>query len=571
MRLRWAGLCLLGALAAVPAFAWLGLNTERAGPAQRPNVLLIVADDLGYSDIGSFGGEIRTPNLDALAARGLRLTGFYASPACSPSRAMLLTGSDNHAAGLGTMAELITAEQRGVPGYEGFLSNRTATLAERLQMLGYETMMAGKWHLGKAHGQLPSDRGFTRSFALLQGDHNHFGYDQSAPYRTAGAARDYRLNGQPVEFPPGAYGDDYFTTQILESLKEQRVGRPFFAYLAFSGPHWPLQAPPEDIARYRDRYDAGPAAIQRARLERMEKLGLVKRGAVPFPVDERAWNALSTQERAFETRKMEIYAAMVDRLDQNVGRIVSYLRKAEQLDNTIIIFLSDNGAEGYSLDRPFDLPNPGKVAGTSIDNSLQSIGTGRSYISLGRLWAQVSSTPFRGVKLEMTEGGIRTPAIVSGPGVRRGGINGSVTHVTDVLPTVLDFVQASVEQVVAGRSVITPEGRSWTSLLAERVAAVRSEQHVEGWELLYRRAVRNGRWKAVFQPSLLPLFKERTPLNQVHWQLFDLKRDPGETHDLSAEQPRRLDEMIRKWDRYAASNKVVLPGGAIAGATGAKR
>lgn len=542
-----------------------------ASAPARPNVLLIVADDLGFSDLGAFGGEIRTSNLDLLAARGVRLTGFYTSSTCSPTRAMLLTGSDNHKVGLGTMAELITPEQRGVPGYEGYLNLRAATLAERLEMLGYATMMSGKWHLGKVPGQLPNDRGFARSFALLQGDHNHFGHDQSPAFRTAGAARDYRLDGHPSELPTDAYGDDYFTSRLLDFLRQDRDGRPFFAYLAFSGPHWPLQAPPEDMARYRHRYDAGPAVIQLARLQRMKALGLVERDIVPYPADERAWRAMSAGDRAFEARKMEIYAAMVDRLDQNVGRVIAYLREAGKLDNTIIIFLSDNGADGYSLDRPFDLPNPGKVPGTEIDNRLESIGTARSYISVGRLWAQVSSTPLHGVKLEMTEGGIRTPAIVAGPGVLRRGSTGAITHVTDVVPTVLDFIHASADPGVGGRPVLAPEGRAWTGLLAGKATRVRPDGDAVGWEMVYRRAIRAGRWKAVYQPSLIPLFGRPVPLTQTRWQLFDLAADPGETRDLATAKPMRLKAMSRKWEAYAAANGVVLPGGAVGGKARARR
>lgn len=558
MSIRWPLVCLLTAVAALVGVVW-----STAGEPQKttrpPNILLIVADDLGFSDLGSLGGEIRTPNLDGIARRGVRLTGFYTSPACSPTRAMLLTGADNHKVGLGSMAELLTSEQRGAPGYEGYLNERAATLAERLKLAGFDTMMTGKWHLGTNSGQFPSDRGFDRSFALLQGDHNHFGYDQGPAYRRLHAGRDYVLNGQPAEFPTGIYSDDYFTTKLIGFLKQAKANRPFFAYLSFTGPHWPLQAPTEDIARYRHHYDAGPVAVQKARLERMKRLGIVEDDVIPYPVDAATWDRMSAQERSIELRKMEVYAAMVDRLDQNVGRIIDYLKRSGQLDNTIIIFLSDNGPEGYPIERPFDLRQPGKVAGTSIDNSLESIGTAQSYIGVGPLWAQVSSTPFRGVKLEMTEGGIRTPAIIAGPGVRRARLNGTVTHVTDVVPTVLDFVHASVARVVKGKPVIASEGRSWMDLLAGHVSEVRSEKDVVGWELVYRRAVRTGRWKAVFQPSLIPLFKEHTPLDQVHWQLFDLKRDPSEIHDRAADEPRRLNTMMRQWERYAARNGVVPP------------
>ena len=271
------------ALLAAVGIAASGVEAAPQRERVRPNFLLIVADDLGWSDLGAFGGEIATPNLDALALAGVLFTDLHTAPTCSPTRAMLLTGNDNHEVGLGSMAELLTPEQQGRPGYEGYLNRRAATLAERLREGGYRTYMAGKWHLGLAEDQSPAARGFERSFALLQGVHNHYGIDQGAAWQAAGVSARYREDGLPATYPEGAYSSDHFADRLTGYLRDGRDDpRPFFAYLAFTAPHWPLQAPEATVARYRGRYDAGPEALRQERLRRQRALGLVKPGTEPF-------------------------------------------------------------------------------------------------------------------------------------------------------------------------------------------------------------------------------------------------------------------------------------------------
>lgn len=553
-------------------YCWLAPDVAQAEtlPARqtmpnRPNILIIVADDLGYSDLGAFGGEIDTPSLDALAKRGTRLTGFYVAPTCSPTRAMLLTGSDHHEVGLGTMAEILTPRERGAPGYEGYLTQRAATLAERMRDAGYATLMSGKWHLGAASGQTPASRGFDHSFALLQGAHNHFGADQEGAYLAAGAASDYQLDGQPVRYPVGAYSADYFTDRMIAFLSEPRARKPFFAYLTFTQPHWPLQAPAGLIAKYRGRYADGPDALREQRLQRMKKMGLIPTGVmahpVTHPVNSPEWSSLSPADRAIESRKMEVYAAMVDRMDQNIGRVISTLRTSGQLDDTIIIFMSDNGPEGMIMNRPPVLKSGlSKSVNIDVDNSLDNLGNASSYASYGPWWAQAGSAPYQGTKEDTTEGGIHSPAIVAGPGVLAGKLTGALLHVTDITPTVLDVAHIAMTDTVAGKKVLRPEGRSWAALLAGHTTSVRSAQDVTGWELFYQRAIRRGNMKAVFLPYALPLFqsKQRKPGELVQWQLFDLGRDPGETHDLAAEQPGLLRNLVLDWQNYAAEKGVVL-------------
>ena len=541
------------AVAAVALAITLAAPLQAEKPeAQRPNILLIVADDLGYADIGPFGGEIATPNLDALARRGLRLDQFYTSPACSPTRAMLLTGRDNHEIGLGSMAEVLTDQQRGKPGYEGYLSRKVPTLAERLHSAGYVTMMSGKWHLGKAAGLTPVDRGFDRSFALLQGAHNHFGLDQSPAYRAYGASVDYRLDGAVTEWPTGGYSSDIFTDRMIEFLKDAPKGRPFFGYLAYTAPHWPLQAPAEDIARYHGRYDAGPAVLRRERVLRMKALGIAAAFA-PWTELSSAWNRLSADARAIESRKMEVYAAMVDRMDQNIGRIIALLAQRGELDNTIILFMSDNGADALVLGQPLNPNNVNEPMKVPLDNRLANLGAGDSYFSYGPEWAAASSGPFAGEKGLTTEGGIRAPAILAGPGIRPGASN-ALLHVLDIMPTMLSLARAT-ETADKARN-----GRDWTALLHGETHAVRRADEPVNWELFYRGAVRNGNMKAVYLPNRIPLFGKITEPGSVQWQLYDIAKDPGETHNLAEKKPGILRKLQQLWKQYlVATGVVTLP------------
>lgn len=514
----------------------------------RPNVLIILADDMGYSDTGAFGGEIATPNIDALAERGLRLDRFYVSPACSPTRAMLLTGRDNHRVGLGSMAEILTDQQRGRPGYEGYLHADVPTLAERLEAAGYATMMSGKWHLGKDKARIPAARGFGQSFALLQGAHNHFGFDQSAAYRRYGAATDYRLNGAVAEWPEGGYSSDVFAERMIEFLGNVPKGKPFFAYLAFTAPHWPLQAPADVVAKYRGKYDAGPNAVREARVARMQALGLASAEA-PHRSLTTDWDGLSDAARETEARKMEIYAAMIDRMDTDIGRVLEALRRSGRLDHTIVLFLSDNGPDILSLNRPLNPNNVSEPMKVPLDNSLGNLGAADSYVSYGPIWAAVSATPFAGGKGDTLEGGIRAPAIVAGPGVRHG-VSAALLHVTDIFPTVLELAGVPADT--------TLPGRSWASFLAGRQESPRAPDAELNWELFYRAAARKGDMKAVFLPNRIPLYGAITPPGSVRWELYDMARDPGETRDLATEEPETLRALHQQWLRYARDNGVVL-------------
>ncbi len=531
--------------------------------AQRPNILLIVADDLGWSDLGAFGGNIDTPNLDKLALAGVRFTGFHTAPTCSPTRAMLMSGVDNHEAGLGTMAEMLSPNEAGHPGYEGYLNDRVASIAELMQQGGYHTLMAGKWHLGLTEDRSPAARGFDRSFALLQGLGNHFGADQNRAWADVEQAK-YRQDRKEVPFPKGAYSTDLFADKLIGFLGEPAsTQKPFFAYLAFSAPHWPLQAPDADIAKYKGRFDAGPEALRAARLDRQKQLGLVPATVVAHPlVGVPAWSSLTPEQRAIEARKMEVYAAMVDRLDRNVGRVIDALRASGQLDNTLILFTADNGPEGNAIAAPKEVTDPAAIRKLGIDNSLANIGRGNSYVGYGFAWAQAGSAPSWLVKGYTTEGGTRTVTFASGKGVAgNGGSGGRVSsallHVTDIAPTVLAEAGLKQPATYKGHAILPFEGRDLSQLLAGTVDTVRTPDDLTAWELFDGRAIRQGDWKAVYlAPAGSRYLKEK---GDGRWHLFDLAKDPGETTDLADREPARLAALTAGWNRYAAAKGVVSP------------
>jgi len=521
----------------------------------RPNILLIVADDLGYSDLGCFGGEINTPNLDALAAKGLRATDFHVAPSCSPTRSMMLTGTDNHIAGIGNMAEWTGPTQRGQPGYEGYLNDRAATVASLLRDAGYHTYMAGKWHLGEKPDQWPVARGFERDFTLLPGAGSHWsdmmGLLPSEP-KVA-----YTRNGAPVEsLPKDHYSSKSFTDFIIESIKENQQDRkPFFAYLAFQAPHGPLAVPDEWRDKYKGRYDKGYDAIREERLARQKKLGIVGTDAVTFPrlPNIPAWDTLTEEQRRESARKMEIYSAMVDCMDGQIGRLVAFLKETGVYDNTLIVFISDNGAAGEDMGELISMLSPTSQEWfrKTFDNRLENIGRPGSCVEYGPAWAQVGSVPFRMFKGFETEGGIRAPLIVSGPGVKHeGAVNHSVLHVMDLVPTFLESAGMEHPAKKDGSTLAPPQGKSLWPLLGGREPATRTGSDWLGWELFGNRAIRQGDWK------LLYLLQGAGGTND--WALFNLKADPAEMHDHSAKEAARREAMVKLWDEYVKRNGLIV-------------
>jgi arylsulfatase A-like enzyme len=522
-------------------------SPAEAQEARRPNIVLIVADDLGYSDLGAFGGEIDTPNLDQLVADGVQLTNFYASPTCSPSRAMLLSGTDNHIAGLGNMIELMTDEQTGRPGYEGVLNDRVVPFPKLLQDSGYSTYMAGKWHLGGKPEQLPVSRGFDEATYLVGGSAGHF--DNTGASAVAPKAA-YREGFEEFTLPASFYSTDLYTDTVIRYVSdEEREDQPFFAYLAYTSPHWPLQAPPEFIEKYAGRYDVGYEAIRSARLERMMSKGLVgpQTSTAEMIAAWPKWDELSPAEQERESRMMQVYAAMVDNLDANIGRLVEKLKADGEYDNTVFFFMSDNGAEGNDPDQTH--PANAKWLAETFDNSTKNIGTVTSFVGYGPVWGSIGSTPFKAFKGYTYEGGIRVPAFVTAPGRLEPGRSDDLTSIMDIAPTILELAQVeSPGTRYEGRDVEPIQGKSlWPSLGGDGSAA-RSADEAISWELMGRIGVRQGDWKLIWSNE---------PVGKADWELFDLASDPAESRDLSSRNPEKLAEMIGIWEEYREKGGVV--------------
>lgn len=516
----------------------------------KPNIVFIVADDLGFADIGSFGSEIKTPNIDSLAERGLLFTRFYAASACAPSRSMLLTGVDNHKTGLGNMDQFLSDNQLRQPGYEGFINDQVATLPELLRGANYHTYMVGKWHLGDAYDNSPRARGFERSFTLLNGAAGHFD-DMVGPHGNRPKAS-YREDGELINnLPRGFYSSRFYTDKLINYIdSNQGDDKPFFAYAAYTAPHWPIHAPDEVIDKYAGTYDVGYDAIRAQRFNRIKELSLLSREST-FPSRPSfipAWESLSTGEKRRAAREMEAYAAMVDELDANIGRLIGYLEASDLLENTLIVFLSDNGSDAFSLT---NAPDALLRHANAFDNSLNNIGRRNSFSFIGPKWAHVGEAPFRLYKLMSTEGGIRVPAIISYPalGTARG-INNTNISVMDVVPTVLELAGVEHPDHYRGKSVHKPDGRSLVPVLTGQQRQVRDDDDIIGYEFLGRRAVIKGNWKILYLPA---------PIGTGSWELFNLQNDPGEQRDLSEKEPDKLAELISDWARYQEDFGVVLP------------
>ena len=426
----------------------LGLSacSDQAGPGKtdpRPNILLIIADDLGYSDLGVFGGEISTPNLDALAGAGRMLTNFHVAPTCSPTRAMLMSGADAHRAGLGTMNGLWSEEQKGKPGYEGFLNKDIVTFVRLLKEAGYHTYMSGKWQLGYEDGYYPLDRGFEEAFWLKFGGASHYSdmrgiteYGEDAYW---GEGRE-QLQALPDDF----YSSVNFTDKMIEYIEKNRAdGKPFFGYAAYTAPHWPLQAPQEYVDRYEGVYDAGYDGIREKRIERMQAAGLVGAGQTPAPQHPEwpDWEELNEEQKKLEVRRMQLYAAMVEALDENIGRLIRYLKDSGEYENTFILFFSDNGAEGNN---PHDLASNPTWVPQNFDLSYENMGKPGSYASTGPGWAHVSNTPFHLYKGFPTQGGLLSPTIaVFQDRIKAGSRSDAFITILDVAPTILQLAEVS--------------------------------------------------------------------------------------------------------------------------------
>lgn len=517
---------------------------------KKPNILFIMTDDLGYSDLGAFGGEIHTPNIDELTRAGRILTDYHTAPTCSPTRSQLISGTDHHLAGIGAMAELTPDHLKGQPGYEGYLNERSLSIAEVLKDNGYRTYISGKWHLGLTPETNAHAKGFDHSFTLLQGLDLHFKQAPAAYKRNA----TYTEDGKQVpisSLPDDFFSTNYFTDKLISYLESgKNSGKPFFAYAAYTAPHWPLQAPAEYRDRYRGVYDVGYDVIRDARIARQKQLGLIPANFIAAepvatqnaPQKYGKWNELSAEQKALEARRMEIYAGMVENLDANIGRLIQYLKRNNLYDNTLIFFVSDNGAEGFVRF------NYGAESG--FDNSVANVGTSSSYHYVGPRWAEVSAAPFHLWKDTAGEGATTAPAIVKLPyQTKAQATHHGFASVLDVFPTVLDYANIAVPQgQYKGRQVNTPSGYSWKPLLENKAQAIRPVNFNFADELHGSKYARQGDWKIALQG--------KAELGTGNWELYNLKNDRGETQNLAQSNPAKLQELVDVYNKYTQQNGV---------------
>ncbi len=497
-----------------------GCGQTGPAPEKRPNIILILADDLGYSDLGFFGSEIMTPNLDRLAEEGLILTQFYTAARCCPSRASLLTGLNPHQAGVGYMTK-----DMKIPGYRGFLNEGCATIAELLQESGYTTLMSGKWHVGKRPEHWPRKRGFDRFFGFPEGGGVYF-----APFHRN---RLVVLDDDPIEVDEETfYSTDAITKHAIQFLEESRDEGPFFLFLSHVAPHFPLQAHEEDIARYRGRYREGFPSIRKKRFDRLRELGFVEESWRLSAADgaRTPWAEMSDATRDQFDLRMSVYAAQITCMDRGIGAIFEKLTELSELENTVIFFLSDNGASNEALGEKEVRDGP--------------IGTRDSFTTYRTPWANVSNTPFRSYKRWVHEGGLAAPLLVHNAGlIPESRSDSRMAHVMDLLPTCLDLASAPYPARFQGRSLLPLSGKSLVPLIRGEPGEVHEQLC---WEHEGNRAIRKGRWKLV---SAYP---------SLDWELYDMERDRTETEDLAAQNPKIVKELSRCYDLWA-SRCGVLP------------
>jgi arylsulfatase/uncharacterized sulfatase len=526
----------------------------QAAPAQRPNIVILLADDWGFTDVGAFGGEIATPNIDALAAKGVRFSNFHVAGSCSPTRAMLLTGVINHRAGLGNMPETIPPEHLGKPGYEAHLNNRVVTIADQLRAGGYRTYLTGKWHLGHTPDTLPTARGYDHAFALAQSGADNF---EDKPNLLLYDKTEWSDDGKPAKLPKRFYSSTLIIDRMIGYINRGRAsGKPFLASVNFIANHIPVQARDADIAAYAGRYNAGWTALRKER-----RAAAIAKGVMPADVAMVAmgtsgdWSKLSAEQKRQRAGAMAAYAGMGTAMDREIGRLVTHLKAIGEYENTIFVFLSDNGAEAT------DPMNMGAFARWNANflynQSLAQQGRPGSLTAQGAGFASASASPLRGYKFTANEGGLRVPMIIAWPGnraIKGGRITSGFAHVTDMPLTLLKLAGVAPQQgSFSGRRVEPMIGADLTPMLTGDASSVHSADKPLGYELSGNAVLFKGDYKLV---------KNLPPYGDGRWRLYNITTDPGETNDLSGSDPKRFADMQSDYAAFAKANNVLpMPDG----------
>ena len=524
------------------------------GSASRPNIVFILADDLGYTDIAPYGSEVNTPTLSALAERGVRFTNYHTAANCAPARAMLLTGVDNHLAGVPNIPEMLAPEQRAHAHYQGVLGDNVVTVATLLEDAGYHTYMAGKWHLGATPDKRPSRRGFQRTVALMDSGADNW---EQRPYIPLYDDANWFADGERISLPEDFYSSRFLIDKTIEFIDSNlKDGKPFFAYVPFQAVHTPVQAPQEYIDKYMGVYDSGWDSLRNQRLEQAVELGIVPPDtAMVDMATTDDWDALRQQRKRYEAKRMAVYAGMIEAMDFHIGRLVEYLKSQGQYENTIFIFTSDNGSEGSGPADPMAFPvNLGPaMLGYQLD--YDRLGLKGSYNTISPSFASAAASPLSFYKFYTGEGGMRVPLIIAGKPVSQAAeLNPAFIWATDITPTILSMAGvAQPGERYAGRPVLPMIGRDLTPLLTGEADRVYSEDDAVGYELTGHAVLFQGDYKLVVN---------QPPLGDGQWRLFNIVEDPGETVDLASTHPVIFQRMLSRYQRYQRENGVLpLPAG----------
>lgn len=525
-----------GHLAGLAFAAAASCAMPAAAQQARPNILLVLLDDAGFTDISAYGGVTRTPVIDGLARTGAKLSRYHTSPMCGPSRAMLLTGMDNHQVGMGTLVEVASAEMRARPGYSMRFAASQQTIASRLSAAGYRTYVTGKWGIGETGANLPNRFGFDRSYVMdATGGSN---YDMT-PYLPGYDKVHWFENGKPITLPKDYYSSRSLVDKMIEYVDGGDPDKPFFAFLALQAVHIPVQAPRSGIDAYNGVFDAGWDRMRQQRLAQAIKAGVVPPTTklAPVPATHRAWADLTPAQRALHAREMQVNAGMMTAADQQIGRLLAHLRKAGKLENTIVIVTSDNGAEAAMTEFPGvqNLVVDAIKAIEGFDTSPENLGQPGSLTAIGPEWASVSSAPFNLYKFYSGEGGLRVPLVITGPGVAASGIVNAPVHVADLVPTLLDLAGVRYDANVF-------YGRSAKPVLSGQAKAFRTDDEGFAFEVSGNAAYYRGQWK---------ITRVAPPLGDNQWRLFDLSVDPGETQDVAAANAALFQDMLAAHKAYS--------------------
>ena len=530
------------------------IASANASAADRPNIVFLLADDLGYTDIAPYGSEVATETLSQLANEGIRFTNYHTAANCAPARAMLMTGVSNHLAGVPNIPEMMSPAQKLQDNYQGVLGNNVVTIATLLEDAGYHTYLAGKWHLGATPGKLPSQRGFERTIALMDSGADNW---EQRPYLPIYDEANWFADGQRTQLPDDFYSSKFLIDKTIEFIDGNlKDGKPFFAYVPFQAVHIPVQAPQTYIERYMGRYDEGWHKLREARHKRAASLGIVpadiERVEVASTLD---WDALSPERQRYESKRMAVYAGMIEAMDDHIGRLVAYLKEANQFDNTVFIFTSDNGAEGSGAQDPTTFASRQIASSLGYNQDYETLGLKGSFNSINPGFTSAAVGPLSYYKFYVGEGGLRVPLIISGKPL--GDVpeqTAAFAWATDIAATIISMAGIEAPNSrYGGRPILPMTGKDLTPVVRGEVEGVYSEDDAIGYELTGHGVLFQGDYK---------LAKNLAPLGDGQWRLFNIVKDPGETKDLKSEMPKRFERMISAYEQFTIENRVqALPAG----------